>query len=207
MHAKMTYRSDVEGQALEHVVDELDGHLLIEAVVDPEDAQPRAVVDGGELEVLLARAGDRGDELDVDLNPVPGLRLLIPLPALGVAFVALRGRQPTQIQALEDSPDTRHADLDVVVALEVHGNLLRPEVVVLTEVENLADCLVRSGARADVGTAGSVAQPVHAEPVEAALPFVEDLPRDAVIPAGQGDVVADLLGVSNDGKTLGYVPG
>ena len=197
----------MEGQALEHVVDELDGHLLVESVVDPEHAKPGAVVDGGELLVLLARAGDRRDELDVDLNPMPGLGLLIPLPALGVAFVALRGRQPTQVEALEDSPNAGHADLDVVVALEVHRDLVRSEVVVLTEVEDLADCLLRSRAWAAVGTAGSVAQPLDAEPIEASLPFVKDLPGDAVIPARQGDVVADLLGVSDDGQTLGSVPG
>src|ERR1039458_5943767 len=80
---------DAEGQLLEHVVDELDGGLLVEVVVDPEHPEPGAVVDGGELVVLLARAPDRRHELHVDLDPMTRLGLLVALPALLVAFVPL----------------------------------------------------------------------------------------------------------------------
>ena len=59
---------DVEGQLLNHVVDELDRGLLIQPLVDPQDPQPGAVIDGGELVVLLAHSLDGLDELDVDLN-------------------------------------------------------------------------------------------------------------------------------------------
>jgi hypothetical protein len=45
---------DSEGQAFQHVVEELDGRLLVELRVDAQDAQPGAVVDGGELVVLAA---------------------------------------------------------------------------------------------------------------------------------------------------------
>ena len=40
---------DTEGQLLQHVIDELDRRLLVQALVDPQHAQPGAVVDGGEL--------------------------------------------------------------------------------------------------------------------------------------------------------------
>ena len=45
-----------------------------------------------------------GDELDVELDAVAGQRLLVPLPALVVALVALGGREPVEVQALEDAP-------------------------------------------------------------------------------------------------------
>ncbi len=78
-----------EGQLLEHVVDELDGGLLVEVVVDTQHSEPGAVVDRSELVVLPARAPDRRHELHVDLDPMTGLGLLVALPALLVAFVAL----------------------------------------------------------------------------------------------------------------------
>ena len=86
------YLLHLEGQLLEHVVDELDRGLLIQAVVDFENAQSGAVVDSGVLVVLLADAADGFDELDVELDRVARLRLLITLPALLVPLVALRGR-------------------------------------------------------------------------------------------------------------------
>jgi hypothetical protein len=64
---------DPEGQLLEQVVDELDGGLLVEVVLDPKHAEPGAVVDRCELVVLSLGAADRCDELDVDLAPMTGL--------------------------------------------------------------------------------------------------------------------------------------
>ena len=84
---------DRERELLEDVVDELDRGLLVVAVVDPQDPDPGAVIDRGELVVLLAAggaAGQRLDELHVDLDPVAGQRLLVALPAVVVALVALR---------------------------------------------------------------------------------------------------------------------
>jgi len=45
---------DPEREALQDVVDELDGRLLVELGVDAQDPQAGAVVDGGELVVLAA---------------------------------------------------------------------------------------------------------------------------------------------------------
>jgi hypothetical protein len=89
--------------------------------------------------VLLAAAADGLDELHVDLDSVSGERLLVALPAGLVTLVALRARQAVHLEALEDPPDTGVADLDVVVAVQVHGDLQWPEVVVLAQVDDLAD--------------------------------------------------------------------
>ena len=103
---------DLERQLLQDVVDALDGGLLVEPFVDLEDPEPGAVIDGGVLVVLLANPLDRLDEFDIDLNCVTGLRLLVSLPALSVAFVALRGRKAIEVGPTEDAPDARGTDGD-----------------------------------------------------------------------------------------------
>jgi hypothetical protein len=142
-------RLDAERELVEQEVSELDRGLLVELVVDPQDPQPGAVVDGGELVILLpARGAERGDELHVDLHRMPGQGLLIPFPLAVVALVPLGGREPVEVQALEDPPDPGVADFDVVVALEVHRDLRRAEVVVLPQVDDLLDDLDRGLVRA-----------------------------------------------------------
>ena len=118
---------DAEGQFLEHVVNELDGRLLVQVVEHAEHSEPSAVVDGGELVVLLAQAADRGHELHVDLDPVTRLGLLVALPAVLVALVALRRRQAAQVEAFEDAPDPGGADLDLVVAVKYMAILCGPK--------------------------------------------------------------------------------
>jgi hypothetical protein len=85
-----------EGKPREHVVHELDRGFLIQLGIDPQHSQPSAVIDRGELVVLAppprpdlgaaascsaGGGGERFDELDVDLDAVPGLLFFIPLPA------------------------------------------------------------------------------------------------------------------------------
>ena len=124
---------DFEGQSPQDVVDELDGGLLIALRVDPQHAQPSAVVDRGELVVLAppprssrgtgraagsgaGRAagggagcggGQRFDELDVDLDPVAGLLFFVALPLAVAPLVALRGGQPVETRRLRmrQTPD------------------------------------------------------------------------------------------------------
>ncbi|MFC8248546.1 hypothetical protein [Streptomyces chartreusis] len=82
--------------------------------IDPQDPQPGAVVDGGELVVLrplpplgqgrrdrrrgwaLFRESDRVDEFYVDLDSVAGLLLLVAGVALDAPLVPLGGGQPVR---------------------------------------------------------------------------------------------------------------
>jgi hypothetical protein len=147
---------NAERQLLEDVVDELDGGLLVEAVVHPQNPNSSAVVDCGELVMLLSSSANRRDELDVDLDLVAGLGLLVSLPSVLVPLVPLRRRQPAHIQALEDPPDAGQADFDLVVALEIHRDLVGPEVVVLAQVDDLANDLSLGGVGAELGPLGSI---------------------------------------------------
>ena len=166
---------DPEGELLEDVVDELDRGLLVVAGVDPQHPDAGAVVDRGELVVLLARAADRLEELHVDLDPVAGQRLLVALPTVGRGACSAASRQPVHVEAFEDPPHPRRADRDVVVALQVHRDLARPEVIVLAQVDDLADDLGLGRVRRVQRRRGTVPQAVLAELLVAAEPLVEGL--------------------------------
>jgi hypothetical protein len=134
----------------------------------------------------------------------PGSGLLMALPAPVVALVALGGRQPVQLQPLQDPPHPGAADLDLVVALEVHGDPGRAEVVVLAQGDDLAHDLGAGGVGADLGPVGAVPESVQTIRVVAAAPGVKALAADAVVAAGQGDVAGDLLSVAQDRQGVAW---
>jgi len=74
---------------------------------------------------------------------MPGPGLLVPFPFAVSALVPLVSGQPGQVHPLQDPPDAGLADLDIVVPLEVHGDLRRAEVVRRAQVDNLGDDLRR----------------------------------------------------------------
>ena len=112
-----------------------------------------------------------------------GPLLLVALPPSGVTLVALRGGQSIHVQPLEDSPHPRRADIDVVVALEVHPDLQRAEVVLLAQVDDLLDDVGMGDRRAVQRSAGAVLEALQALVFVSALPPVEDVAADAVVAA------------------------
>jgi len=80
---------------------------------------------------------------------VARLLLLVALPALGVALVALRSGQPVQVGSLQDPPDPGRANRDVVIPLEIHGDLGWAKVVMLSQVQDLAHDLGLGRVRAN----------------------------------------------------------
>ena len=132
---------DAEREFLKDVVEEPDRRVLVAAVVDPQYPDAGAVVDGGVLVVLGPGRALSAQELDVDLHAMAGLGLLVPFPPLFGGFVPLGGGKPIHVEAFEDPPHPRRTDRDVVISLEIHGDLVRPEVVVLAQIHDLADDL------------------------------------------------------------------
>src|ERR1700682_945468 len=191
---------DPEGQSLQDVVDELNRCLLVESVVELEDPEPSAVVNSSELVVPLASAGNRGDEFDIDLEAETRLGLLVPLPPLLMTFVPLRAGQSVEAKAPQNPPDAAAADLDVVIALEIHRRSQWPEVVVLPQVDDLADHVLSCRSWAGVWSSGTVAETIHAEFLVAPEPLVEAVPADPVIATGPCDAAADFFGVPDDGE-------
>jgi hypothetical protein len=83
--------------------------------------------------VRLSGCTDRGDELDIDLDPVARLGFLAAFPVSLAALVALGARQPDHVETVQDVPHPSRTDRDVVVALEMPRDLVRPEVAALTQ--------------------------------------------------------------------------
>ena len=79
----------------------------------------------------------------------------------------------------------------------------RPHVVMLAQVDDLADHLLPSRVRAGVRSLRAVAQTVGAELSITLEPDVEACSADALIPAGHRHAAADFLGVPNDGQPPG----
>jgi hypothetical protein len=58
-------------------------------------------------------------------------------------LVALRGGEAAHAEAVEDLPHRGVPDLEIVISGEVHRDLQRPEVIVLAQVDDLADHVPR----------------------------------------------------------------
>ena len=94
---------DAERQPAHDVVDKLHRRTLIARVVDFQDADPSAIVNGRELIQAAPRAGDSLEKFDVDLQAMAGLRLLVPLPAFPVWLVLLIRRQARHPRPRQDA--------------------------------------------------------------------------------------------------------
>jgi len=136
---------DTERELRQEIVGELDSGLHVASRIDLQHSQPGAVIDRSELIEPFSCPTNGCDELDVDLDGVAGLRLLVAFPPFLIRLVFLRGREPVQIETVQDPPHPRLRNHDVVVPLEIHRYLARPEVVVLTKVDDLADHLSVGG--------------------------------------------------------------
>nr|WP_260502522.1 hypothetical protein [Rhodococcus aetherivorans] len=133
------------------------------------------------------------NEFHIDLQLVAGTLLLVALPPHLGTLVALRSRQPAGVELVQDAPDAGRADREVVVSVQIHGDLLRSEVVLLSQPEDLLDDLRVGLRRLMMRDARAVLEPVEAFLVEPAAPLVVALPADAVVAAGRGDVTAHFL--------------
>ena len=109
---------DLKRQARGGVVIELDGSFHVTVRIEPKYAQPSAIIDSSELVELLApaTASQSIHELNVYLDLMTRQLLLIALPFFVMAFIALGGGKAIEVESFEDSPDTRAADGDIVVA-------------------------------------------------------------------------------------------
>jgi hypothetical protein len=138
---------DAEGYAPKYCIDELAGRALGARVVYLQDANPGAVVDGGELIQPSVRSRDSLQELHIELQPMPRLRFLVPLPSFAVRLMLLIRWQPVYSMPLQDAMHRGAGDLDEMNALSIRGDAGWPKVRVLAEVENLAHHLASNRSR------------------------------------------------------------
>src|SRR5690606_13494926 len=173
-------RQDAKGQPAQHLVDEADRGPLGARVVDLQDAKARAIIDGGELIQPATRSRNALQKLDVELQAVSRLRLLIPLPALPVPLVLLIRREAMHSVPAQDAVHRGARDANLVEPLQVRRDAAWPEVIVLAQIQDLADDLPRGGARRPMRRPWAVAESRVAVLGVPSLPLVEGLPGAAV---------------------------
>ena len=89
-----------------------------------------------------------------------------------------------------------------MVALQIHRDLVRPKVVVLAQIHDLADDLGRRLVRAVLRARRSVPQPLLTELFVLAKPLVESWSTDPEIAARLGHVAGHLSGVTQSRQAL-----
>jgi hypothetical protein len=91
--------------------------------------------------------GNPLETLHVELQTVPRLRFLVPLPAFAVWPVLLIGREPIQAVSRQDAMHGGRGDHQAMKALYVSGDSARSEVVGVPQVQDLPDHIGRRGTR------------------------------------------------------------
>lgn len=138
----------------------IDRGELVVLAPPPRPSLPAGRITGWRAGRVAGCGGGEGfDKLDVDLHPMPGLLLFVPLPAAIPPLIALRGRQPVEAQTFEDAPHTRAANRDIMVPLRIHADLPRAEVIVLSKMQNLLHDLGVRGMRQVLGRRDRSASP------------------------------------------------
>src|SRR6266852_8594320 len=121
------------------------------------------------------------------------LLLLVALPPFPVALVALRSGQAVEVSPLEDPPDPGRANQDVVIPLQIHGDLGWAKVVMLPQVEDLAHHLGLGRVRAHQRPTRPFTKAFWPELLIPTQPEVVRVPRDSEVPARHGDIASNLL--------------
>src|SRR5262245_16612284 len=177
-----------ERQAPEYLVDEQPGRPLVACVVDLQDANSGAVVDGRELIQAAPGPRDPLKELHVQLQAVTGLRFLIALPALTVPLVLLIRREPRHAMPRQDAVYRGTCDGNLMEAMQVRGDPARSEMIVLAQVENFADDLTSRGAGRMLRRARTVAEAGVTVLGVPFPPFIERFTGNPEVTAHAGDV-------------------
>jgi hypothetical protein len=124
------YLVDVEWQLGQHVVDEGDGGDLLVARVGPQDPQSGAVIDRGVLVVAPPAALRPSGSMNLTSAcrwwPAAASRTASSASRAACTAATSAARSPSPVQ---DAPNSRRADRHLAVPVQVHRDLLRPEVV------------------------------------------------------------------------------
>ena len=166
---------------MDDFIDELNGRLLTAGIEYLQDPYPCTVVYGRELIEPSPGAWYSLQELYIYLQPMTRLASLVPLPALLVGSMFLTCGQSTQAIALQDSVNRGSGDFYLMISMQVGSDSRRTKVVVLPQVENLADRLFGSLTGAILGPPWSITEAGLAMGLVPSQPLVESLPRDPEI--------------------------
>ena len=167
---------DAKREPSQDLVEKSDRRALITGVEDLEHADTGAVVDGRELIEPLAGTGDALEELHVQLQAVTGLGFFVALPPFRLRPILLIGGQPVHAMPHQDAVHRGHGEGLLMKAPEVVGDPAGAEVIVLPQIQDLADDVARGGSRRPVWRAWPIGEPCLTLRSVSALPAVKRLP-------------------------------
>jgi hypothetical protein len=156
-----------------NLVQESNGCALIAGIVDIQDSDTGAIVDGSELIQPFSRPRDALEELHVHLQAVSRLGLLAAFPALTVRLVLLIRRKPAHFVLDQDPKYGRACYLCLMKALQAGSNSSSPEVIVLSQIQDLADYRTRGAPRRVTRCAWPDRQTSFTKFIETLLPEVK----------------------------------
>src|SRR5262245_19290446 len=105
-----------------------------------------------------------------------GLRLFVALPSFPVCLVFLVGGQPIHTVSQEDAMDGGHGHRYRVKTPQVVGNASRAEMIVLPQIQYLADDIAGECAWRPLRSPRPVTEAGRPGEIETLLPFVERFP-------------------------------
>lgn len=127
-------------------------------------------------------------------------RLLVSVVALFSPAVSHVRGQAVHAGDLEQPPNGPSAEMDVVVAEQVHADPGRAEVIGLPQVQDLLHHVPGGGPGRCVRSGRSVLQAFRAELLVPAMPAVVAGSADPVVPARLGHIAGNLLDVAKPGE-------
>ena len=101
----------------------------------------------------------------------------------------LIGRKPIHPVPLQGAMHSGARDHNLMESVQVRCDPGRPEVIVLAQIEDLADHLARRGSRRSLRRPRPIAQPGVTVLRVSPLPLVERFPGNAKPPANAGDIL------------------
>jgi hypothetical protein len=106
-----------------------------------------------------------------------------------MGLMLLIGRESIQTMPLQDAMYRGTSDLDAMEPVQIRGNAGRPEVVVLAQIQDLADDLPRRRAGRALRRTGSIPEASVAVLGVSPFPLVERFPRDSKPTADSRDIL------------------
>jgi hypothetical protein len=193
-----------EGQILADLLEKLSRRTSVVVIVDAQHAKARSLVNGRELVIALVSATDSRDKLYIELNGSPWNFQRAFRQRLRARMVTLE-RDSADIVAAEDLQDSDPGNRDLLMALQIQAHSHRTVTPLLAQAKNQSDHFWRNPIGDSFRSAGPVPQTLFALSLKASPPDIELITRNPEEPAGQADVVADLLAVLKHSKPhLGF---
>jgi len=121
-------------------------------------------------------------------------------------FIPLIGGQSIHLKLLQDPPDARAADMDIMVTLEIDHDLPGSKMVCLPEIDYFGYDIRLGYSRAVLRSPGTVKEPFLPVFLISFQPPIVGGPADPKVSTGFRDIMGHFLEVTDDAQPPSLVP-